>query len=52
MEYLKGDVKRIRVACEELRAQVQARALEEMRTSAKVPVFEAQLNLTHDNPKV
>ncbi|XP_070004556.1 uncharacterized protein [Nicotiana sylvestris] len=52
LEFLKGDVNRVRVSCEELRAQVQAQALEEMSASAKVPAFEVQLSLTHDNTKV
>ncbi|XP_070025506.1 uncharacterized protein [Nicotiana sylvestris] len=52
LEYLKGDVNHGRVACGELKAQMQARNLEEMSASAEVPAFEVQLCLTHDNAKV
>ncbi|XP_070019758.1 uncharacterized protein [Nicotiana sylvestris] len=49
MEYLKGDIDRVRNACGELRAQVRAQALEETCTLAKVPDFESQLRLAQDN---
>lgn len=52
LEYLKGDVDRIRVAREELRAQVQVRALVEMRASTTVLAFEVQLSLNHDSAKI
>nr|XP_009790639.1 PREDICTED: uncharacterized protein LOC104238067 [Nicotiana sylvestris] len=40
-EYLKVKAGRVRNACGELRAQVQAQALEERGTLAKVPSFKA-----------
>nr|XP_016464392.1 PREDICTED: uncharacterized protein LOC107787349 [Nicotiana tabacum] len=52
LEYLKGDIDRIRTVCGRLRAQVQAQALEETGASAKVPAFEVQLRLARDNVKV
>ncbi|XP_070010667.1 uncharacterized protein [Nicotiana sylvestris] len=51
-EYVKGDIDRVRTACGELRAQVQAQDLDETGTSAKVIAFETQLYLARDNAKV
>ncbi|XP_070010252.1 uncharacterized protein [Nicotiana sylvestris] len=52
LEYLRGEVVRVRNACGELRAQMQAQALEEKGVLAKVPAFEAQLRLARDNASV
>ncbi|XP_070013063.1 uncharacterized protein [Nicotiana sylvestris] len=49
LEYLKGEADHVRNACGELRAQVQAQALEEKSASAKVTAFEVQLRLARDN---
>jgi len=51
-KYLRGEADRVRNACGELRAQVQAQALEERGALAKVPAFEAQLCLARDNDTV
>ncbi|XP_070006280.1 uncharacterized protein [Nicotiana sylvestris] len=52
LEHLRGEADRVRNDCGELRAQVQAQALEEKGALDKVPAFEAQLRLAHDNVSV